>query len=233
MADKKVYIGIDPGFSGAISIIDGDKVTVHDIPTYETIASNKKKKRHYDLGKIIDIFTKFIGREVECGLELVNVHPGEGSVSSFNFGKGIGQLEMGIVFAGFNLISITPQKWKKKYPNLITPEITALKDEQKEIRKKNKELSIKEKETKETNKKSKDTEQKKENKKKIAAFKKEQKENKSNIEKIGRRIKSISKDNARKEASLLNAEISDLFAKKKHDGRAESLLIAKYIKDNT
>jgi hypothetical protein len=227
---KKVYIGIDPGFSGGITIIDGKKVIVHDIPTYKTITSTKKTKQHYDLDEIIDIFEQYLDRDVECALESVSVMPGEGSVSSFNFGKGIGQLEMGIVFAGFHFNSVTPQKWKKNFPNLITPDILALKDEQKEIRKKNKELSLKEKDTKETNKKLKDKDKKSQNKKIIAALKKEQKDNKNKIAKLGRQVKSIAKNNARKEAALLCPKLSDSFSRKKDDGRAESLLIAFYIK---
>jgi len=157
--------------------------------------------------------------------------PGEGSVSSFSFGRGIGQLEMGIVFAGFDLIDVTPQTWKKKYPNLITPDILAFKDEQKQIRQKNKELTLKEIDIKETNKKSKDKDKKRQNKKIIAALKKEQKENKSKIEKIGRKVKSAAKDNARKIAALLCTEMSDSFNRKKDDGRAESYLISRFIRE--
>ena len=228
---KKVYIGIDPGFSGGITIIDGRKVIVHDIPIYKTITSTKKTKTHYDLEKIIEIFSKYLDKDVECALESVSVMPGEGSVSSFNFGRGIGQLEMGIVFAGFNLTPVTPQKWKKGFPNLITPDILALKAEQKEIRVKSKELVLKEKDTKETNKKLKDKEQKIQNKKIIAALKKEQKDNKNKIAKLGRQVKSIAKDNARKEAVRIHPKLSDSFSKKKDDGRAESLLITEWIKD--
>ena len=223
MAKKKVYIGIDPGFSGAITIIDGKKVIVHDIPVYKTISSTKKTKQHYDLPKIIEIFNKYLDRDVECALESVSVMPGEGSVSSFNFGRGIGQLEGIVTFAKFNLTPVTPQKWKKKYPNLITPDILALKAEQKEIRKENKELALKEKDIKETNKKLKDKDKKSQNKKIIVAFKKEQKENKNKIAKLGRQVKSIAKSNARKKATLLCPELSESFKRKKDDGRAESL----------
>jgi len=84
----------------------------------------------------------------------------------------------------------------------------------------------------ETNKKLKDKAKKSQNKKIIAALKKEQKVNKNKIAKLGRQVKSIAKDNARKEAALLCPKLSDFFSRKKDDGRAESLLIAKYIKDN-
>ena len=230
MAKKIVYIGIDPGFSGGITIIDGKKVIVHDIPTYKTITSTKKTKQHYDLHKIIEIFSKYLDRDVECALESVSVMPGEGSVSSFNFGRGIGQLEGIVTFAKFNLTPVTPQKWKKGFPNLVTPDILAFKAEQKEIRLKSKELALKEKDTKETNKKVKDLNQKSQNKKIIAALKKEQKENKNKIAKLGRSVKSAAKSNARQEAALLCPELSDSFKRKKDDGRAESLLISFYIK---
>jgi len=230
MAKKIVYMGIDPGFGGAITVLDGKETTIYDMPTYKLVEKGKKTKQHYDKEAIISIFKKFIDRDVECGLESVSVMPGEGSVSSFSFGRGIGQLEMGIVFAGFNLISVTPQKWKKKYPNLVTPDILILKEEQKKIRVKNKELALKEKNLKETNKKLKDKDQKSQNKKIIAALKKEQKENKSEIEKIGRKIKSAAKTEARKEAARLCPEMSSSFDRKKDDGRAESYLIMRYLK---
>ena len=233
MAKKKVYIGIDPGFSGGITTIDGRKVVVHDIPTYKTISSTKKTKQHYDLLKIVEIFSKYLDRDVECALESVSVMPGEGSVSSFNFGRGIGQLEGMVTFAEFNLIPVTPQKSNKHFPKLITPDILALKAEKKEIRQKSKELALKEKDTKETNKKLKDKDKKSQNKKIIAALKKEQKDNKNEIAKLGRKVKSHAKDAAREEAARLYPNLSDSFKRKKDDGRAESLLIAEYIKDNT
>ena len=80
-----------------------------------------------------DIFKKIykIDKNAIVGIENVSVRFGEGSVSAFNFGKGIGQLQMAIVMLGFEMNLIAPQTWKKSFPELVTDEMLKIKEQAK------------------------------------------------------------------------------------------------------
>lgn len=227
---KKIVIGIDCGLKGGITILGASRnPIVYDMPVIKE-KKGKKTKNIYNIGRIVEIFKTYMHREVACGIELQGGRPGEGSVSSRTIGEGFGILK-GAAHALFSeVVIIPPKKWKSKYPNLITQDILDLREEQKEIRAESKELLLKEKDIKERNKKLKDETQKKKNKKIIRDLHKQQKDNKKRIETLNRKVKSISKNNAREMAMLLCPKIKDLFVRKKDDGRAESFLIARYLK---
>ena len=110
-----VFIGIDPGLSGAIVSYDPDTGTleVHDVPTHELIR-NDKKKREVDLhscARIIDALAKPAGSSIL--IEQVGSMPGQGVSSVFAFGKVYGIL-LGIGASTFvPLDTVTPAVWKK------------------------------------------------------------------------------------------------------------------------
>ncbi len=222
---KKVFIGIDPGNGGGISIVEGKKVQILDIPI-TIVKSGKKNKKQYNVSELCDIFSEIKksseNKEIVLFLEKVHVMGiggrSEGSVSSFNFGRGIGQLE-GIVSAnGIEINYATPQKWKKAFPELITSEMTAIKEEIK-IKKAEMKASIEEIGQKKLNKK--------QGKKEETAIKKEVT---PIIEKMNRQYKSLAKGSARGLAAKLLPEFAEKFKRVKDDGRAESLLIALFGK---
>lgn len=93
------YIGIDPGKSGAMAIIDGDNVRV--IP--------------FDEQEYIDVLLNCDILETVACIEHVHAMPGQGVTSMFNFGVNFGWLR-GICAAyciPYELV--TPQKWKKEF----------------------------------------------------------------------------------------------------------------------
>jgi hypothetical protein len=202
MGNYSVSIGLDPGIKGGISIIEGRKVSVFPIPV-ETIIVNKKNKKIYDLVEITKILRPYYGRNVFFVQEKVSSRQGEGSVSSFSFGKSAGST-LGIATAfSFNVAEVTPRMWKKLFPELETKEIQELRKETKYLRAAAK--TIKGKELK--------------------------KENKKQQEKIARKIKSLAKGEARYLAQLKYPLLKDRFIKVNSDGMAESLLIAIYAKE--
>ena len=196
-------VGLDPGVVGGISIIyKNGKVNVHRIPVENTVV-NKKNKKIYDVGEIVDLLKPLSYRDVLFVQERVSSHPGEGSVSAFSFGKSSG-LTIGIAEAlGFKVVEVGSTTWKKHFPDLVNDEIRDKKEEAKQIRAKNK--TIKDKAAKKANKKE--------------------------IDKLNRQVKAISKTLARELVSSLHPELADDFKQKNTDGMAESLLIALYGRD--
>ena len=201
------FCGIDCGFTGGISILsenDLDNPIVYKMPIIKEVKKvngKKKTKQFYDLLEIRKIFKKNLDKNAIFIVEKVSSMPREGSVSSFNFGRGFGNIE-GVVVGlfGHSPIFVTPQSWKKHFPELITDEMRNIKVEMKEIRFAGK--TLKDKEAK--------------------------KENKRQVDKLGRQFKSLAKTEARMLVSKFYPNMSDRFVKKNTDGLAESLLIAQY-----
>jgi hypothetical protein len=230
MKNNIVYIGVDPGNQGGITIIDGKSINMFEMPIIVE-KKGKKTKTSYDLCKIVDILSIYKDKKVVYALERVSCRPGEGGVSSFHFGIGFGILQGIAIVFGFDLTIISPQIWKKSFPQLTTTEMDDLKEQNKDLRQKNKTFDIELKDLKSKNRKEKDKDQKKLNKSKIDELKSQQKDNKKEIDRNLRKIKSVAKDNARFLAADLLPDNSDRFKRKKDDGVAESYLIALHIKN--
>jgi len=203
--DNKLWVGIDNGLSGGITVIDGNQIFVYRMPTVSKVV-NKKNKKTYDLDAILAIFMPFFEnkREVVFGIETISLRQGEGAVSAMTIGANFGKL-IGIAKAyGFEIFEIRPQRWKKGFSELESAEIVQLREQLKSI--------------KEVGKTIKDVDAKKENKKEA--------------EKLARQIKEQAKDGARLLVSKLYPNLADNFEKKNSDGVAESLLICRFLKDN-
>ena len=113
-----IIIGIDPGISGAISILENKKILeVYDTPT---MIDGKKNKRQINGAQVTNIIKEFLnsGKKVIVVVEQVNAMPGQGVTSMFNFGQSFGVLK-GICSAlSLPIYFVRPTKWKK-YFNLI------------------------------------------------------------------------------------------------------------------
>ena len=222
MDKYQIVIGVDPGLTGGISILDKNKeMVVCKIPV-KSIVINKKKKNIYDMEEIVKLFSSYKEKKVLFYIEKQSVRNGEGSVSAMTTGKHYGQL-LGAAYAlGFEVIEITPQKWKKQFSELVTQGIIDKRAEIKELR-----ISFKEELEKLVvlDKTLKDKGLKKQNKEYIKIL---GKESKKQIDKLNRQVKAEAKTNARGAVSKFFPNISDKFIKKNTDGLAESLLIALY-----
>lgn len=214
-----IFIGIDCGKKGAISILkENEDPIIYEMPLITEKNKQNKKKTSYDLKKIISFFTDFKDKNVIYTLEKQSLRLGEGAVSAMTIGEGIGSLK-GIGFAlGFDVKIVSPQTWKKSYPELQSDLFNSMKDKQKEINKKTRELNKQIKNMK-------DKDKKKKIKDEISNLKKES-------QKLGRDIKYEAKSQARVLASIKFPNLADRFSRVKDDGPAESLLIALYSKNN-
>ena len=107
-------IGIDPGLTGAVAMIDrGGVAYMWDTPTI-VVKKGKKTKTEYLPAQMVAILTDAPTGPVHVYIEKVGAMPGQGVTSMFNFGKGFG-LWLGIL-AGLKLphTLVTPQAWKKE-----------------------------------------------------------------------------------------------------------------------
>ena len=113
-----IIIGIDPGVSGAISILENKKVIeIFDMPT---MIDGKKNKKQVNGSQVTNIIKNNIieNKEVVVVVEHVNAMPGQGVTSMFNFGQSFGVIK-GICSAlRLPIYFVRPTKWKK-YFNLI------------------------------------------------------------------------------------------------------------------
>ena len=107
-------IGIDPGLSGAIAILDGNVVELFDVPSTK-ITKGKTSKTDYLPYEMAATLRRYWlpNGNVHVFIEKVHAMPGQGSVSMFRFGEGYG-LWLGIIAAcGYPVTKVTPQAWKK------------------------------------------------------------------------------------------------------------------------
>jgi len=113
-----IIFGIDPGISGAISVLENKKVIeVFDMPT---MIDGKKNKKQVNGAQVTNIIKERLDDEKEIAVvvEHVNAMPGQGVTSMFNFGQSFGIIK-GICSAlSLPIHFVRPTKWKKHF-NLI------------------------------------------------------------------------------------------------------------------
>jgi crossover junction endodeoxyribonuclease RuvC len=113
-----IIIGIDPGISGAISIIENKKILeVYDTPT---MIEGKKNKRQINGAQVSNIIKERLNdnKEVVVVVENVNAMPGQGVTSMFNFGQSFGVIKGICAALSLPIYFVRPTKWKKHF-NLI------------------------------------------------------------------------------------------------------------------
>jgi crossover junction endodeoxyribonuclease RuvC len=113
-----MIFGIDPGISGAISILEDKKIIeIYDMPT---MIDGKKNKKQVNGSQVANIFKEKIDskREISVVVEHVNAMPGQGVTSMFNFGQSFGVIKGVCSALSLPIYFIRPTKWKKHF-NLI------------------------------------------------------------------------------------------------------------------
>ena len=108
-------IGIDPGLSGAIAILENNKVlNIFDIPV---MSEGKKNKRQLNSALLVNLLKENITNEEEIAVvvEQVNAMPGQGVTSMFNFGQTFGAIKGICAALGLPIFFVRPSKWKKHF----------------------------------------------------------------------------------------------------------------------
>ena len=110
-----IIIGIDPGLSGAIAILDDKKVlSIFEMPV---MAEGKKNKRQLNSAQLVNIIRENIKKNEEAVVvvEQVNAMPGQGVTSMFNFGQTFGALKGICAALELPIFFVRPSKWKKHF----------------------------------------------------------------------------------------------------------------------
>ena len=108
-------IGIDPGLSGAIAILENNKVLgIFDMPVMAEGKKNKRQLNSSQLANIIKENTKNVEETVVI-VEQVNAMPGQGVTSMFNFGQTFGAIKGVCATLELPIFFVRPSKWKKHF----------------------------------------------------------------------------------------------------------------------
>ena len=108
-------IGIDPGLSGGIAILEDNKVKeMYDMPV---MADGKKNKRQLNNALLVQLLKDNIKsiEDTVMVVEQVNAMPGQGVTSMFNFGQTFGAIKGICAALGLPIFFVRPAKWKKHF----------------------------------------------------------------------------------------------------------------------
>ena len=108
-------IGIDPGLSGGIAVLEENKViNLYDMPV---MPEGKKNKRQLNSAQLVKLLKDNVLKndEVSVVVEQVNAMPGQGVTSMFNFGQTFGAIKGVCAALGLPIFFVRPSKWKKHF----------------------------------------------------------------------------------------------------------------------
>lgn len=102
-----ITIGVDPGMSGAIALVDsyGVLVDVHDMPVVGGLVSAHA---------IVGLEEWKMGSFDKVVIEDVHSMPKQGVASSFGFGRSKGVVEGVFAGLGISISYVAPVKWKRQ-----------------------------------------------------------------------------------------------------------------------
>lgn len=109
-----MIIGIDPGLSGGLAVVDGALLlAVSPMPTKPMPTNNKKQMVDPDgIARVLKDWFILFNAQQGC-IEQVSARPNQGVTSMFNFGMSYGIILGAFASADMNLSSVTSHRWKK------------------------------------------------------------------------------------------------------------------------
>lgn len=108
-----MILGIDPGLTGAISVIeDGELIAIIDMPVTEKQHGKGKGVNAYLLK---DLLSDVCFKDATAYLEAVSAMPGQGVTSQFGFGRSVGVVEGILAGMGIGVRLVTPHAWKRHW----------------------------------------------------------------------------------------------------------------------
>ena len=110
-----LIIGIDPGLSGAIAVLDNQKIKdIFDMPI---MSEGKKNKNQLNSAQLVNIINKHVLKKENTFVivEQVSAMPGQGVTSMFNFGQTFGSIKGICAALGLPIFYVRPAKWKKHF----------------------------------------------------------------------------------------------------------------------
>lgn len=111
---SKLIIGIDPGISGAVALLDGiELLDVWDIPVVE-LTKGKTKRKEISAVLLAQELEEFKDRATVI-VERVHAMPRQGVSSVFGFGRSFGVIEGVVAGLGMPIQYVSPAEWKKHF----------------------------------------------------------------------------------------------------------------------
>ena len=110
-----IIIGIDPGLSGAIAVLENHIVKkIFDMPV---MSEGKKNKRQLNSAQLVELIKQNIKNKEETAIvvEQVNAMPGQGVTSMFNFGQTFGAIKGICAALGLPIFFVRTTKRKKHF----------------------------------------------------------------------------------------------------------------------
>jgi crossover junction endodeoxyribonuclease RuvC len=104
-----IILGIDPGLSGGIAVLDSyyrATIDAIDIPTH-----GEGAKRRVDAAAVMR-FIRIWEPDIAF-IERAGSMPGQGVASSFNYGRAAGALEAAVACAGIPITMVEASVWKR------------------------------------------------------------------------------------------------------------------------
>ena len=108
--NNTLHVGIDPGKNGYICINYKGSIEFKRIPLIGKVYDVKELSELFGTIKAIGDMTS----HVHCVIEDVHAIFGSAAGSTFEFGYGVGLLEMGLVAYNIPFTKVAPKKWQKQ-----------------------------------------------------------------------------------------------------------------------
>lgn len=111
-----LHLGIDPGLTGAVAVLDaeGTLQALWDTPTLTLrTRTSRGTKQEYDMPGLVGLLVPFTDLSAHVTIEEAQAMPGQGVRSMFTTGVGFG-VWLGVLAAlGVPLTRVRPASWKK------------------------------------------------------------------------------------------------------------------------
>jgi hypothetical protein len=112
----KLYLGIDPGVTGALAVLqvddDGQQtVTVTPTPVL-WVRVGRGKRRRYEIGPLLDTLRNLPPIALAC-LEEQHARPGQGVASTFATGYGAGMWTACLIACRIPFLAVHPRRWRQ------------------------------------------------------------------------------------------------------------------------
>jgi hypothetical protein len=111
------FLGIDPGLSGAIAVLDADGqcVTCADTPVLTRVDTAGRDRRDYALADMRALLLDVAGTLSLTAIEAVHAFPEQGVASTFALGRGFG-IWLGMLGAlRLSFLQVYPVRWKTRF----------------------------------------------------------------------------------------------------------------------
>lgn len=106
-----MIVGIDPGITGAIAVLDGI-ARVWDMPVSAKLSGKGQQVSAYGFAELLHGIG--VSSHVDVYVEQVGPMPKQGVTSVFSFGRSAGVLEGALAMLRCKVVMVRPQTWKKR-----------------------------------------------------------------------------------------------------------------------